>query len=221
MRILALETSGLGGQIALLEQDRVIREASLPSGLRTAQTLVPVISRELALIHWKPTQLELIAVTCGPGSFTGLRIGVTTAKVLAYATRADVLGLNTLEVIAAQASDSASITAVLDAQRQQLFSASFARPSSSTLARQRPTQVVDLDSWLAELAPGDLVTGPGLALVNDRLPSHVRVAPSAQWEPCAATVGQLAWQAWNAGERHDLWSLSPQYFRPSAAEEKK
>jgi tRNA threonylcarbamoyladenosine biosynthesis protein TsaB len=221
LRILALETSSSGGEIALLDENHVIRHATLPVGYRTAQSLAPTLAEQLAAAGWTPRDIQLIAVTHGPGSFTGLRIGVTTAKVLAYATGAPVIGINTLEVIAAQSPPAPLVTAVLDAQRRQLFSASFRRPAPPTLEWRHPTAIVDLEPWLAARESGELVTGPGIRLVEAQLPPDVLAAPPDSWAPRATVVGQLAWHAFTAGRQNDPWTLAPQYLRPSAAEERK
>src|SRR5687768_12135976 len=103
MRILALETSGLSGEVALLEGERVIAEQWLDPGQRTARSLAPGMKQILQTAGWQPRDVQLVAVTIGPGSFTGLRVGVTAAKTLAYAVGCEVMGVDTLEVIAAQA----------------------------------------------------------------------------------------------------------------------
>ena len=103
MRILAMDTSGRRAAVAALEDDRVLAECDSPPGVRSAAALAPLIAELLKGVDWQLRRLDLIAVTQGPGSFTGLRIGVTTAKTLAYATGAAVIGVNTLEVIAAGA----------------------------------------------------------------------------------------------------------------------
>ena len=103
MRILALETTDLTGTVAALEGDKVLLQNELNPGQRSAQSLAPALARLWQAVGWKPTEIELIAVALGPGSFTGLRVGVTTAKMLAYLARAQVLGVDTLETIAAQA----------------------------------------------------------------------------------------------------------------------
>ena len=133
MRILALETSGSSGSVAALEGTQLILEQPLASGSRSAQSLAPGIDALLAEVGWSVGQIDLLAVTQGPGSFTGLRIGITTAKALAYAVGGQVIGVNTLEVIARQAPPGRAAPAkqqtlwtVLDAQRGELFAARFA-----------------------------------------------------------------------------------------------
>jgi tRNA threonylcarbamoyladenosine biosynthesis protein TsaB len=171
---------------------------------------------------WSPRQVDLFAICRGPGSFTGLRIAVTAAKVYAYAMGCQVLGLNTLEVVAAQAADHAGprLWAVLDAQRGQLFAARFQVVEGQPDFKAE-TQVLDVDSWLAQLRAGDTVTGPGLRGCHGRVPQGVRVVDPNEWAPQAATLGRLAWRQFTAGKRQDVWSLIPEYFRLSAAEEKK
>ena len=99
-RILAIESSGRHASVATLWGDadgtRLIGQTLLSGDERTAQVLAPAIQQLLAAADWSPKSVELVAVTVGPGSFTGLRIGVTTAKAFAYAIGAEVLGVNTL-----------------------------------------------------------------------------------------------------------------------------
>src|SRR5262245_56901299 len=103
-RILAIETSGRHGSVATLGGEpagaRLIGQTVLTGEERTAQVLAPAIQQLLIATEWSPKSIDPVAVTVGPGSFTGLRIGVTTAKAIAYAVGADVLGVNTLEPLA-------------------------------------------------------------------------------------------------------------------------
>src|ERR1051325_5032976 len=138
MRILAIETSGVAGSVALLQDERVLAEHVLETRQRTAQSLAPAVHALLEQIDWHPSDVELVAVTTGPGSFTGLRIGVTFAKVFAYAVGCQILGVNTLEAIACRAPrEAGTIWVVLDAQRQQLFAAAFLRDERGELVWQQ------------------------------------------------------------------------------------
>src|SRR5690606_26963117 len=128
MKILALETSGMSGEVALLDDGQLLVTETLSPQQRTAQSLAPGIASSLAKANWRAQDIGLVAVTIGPGSFTGLRVGATTAKTFAYAAGCEVLGVDTLEVIAQQAPVSSdTLWAVLDAQRSQLFAARFER----------------------------------------------------------------------------------------------
>ncbi len=221
MKILALETSGQAGSVALLDADALVADLSLPTDERNAKTLAPTIREVLAAAGWTPRDVRLVAVAVGPGSFTGLRVGVTTAKTFAYAVEAEVIGVNTLEAIAAQApADVSRLAVVLDAQREQVFAAEFARSQAGDFNWARDTAIVDNDEWLAKLDSAVAVSGPGLEKFTARLPASVPVVGREHWQPRATAVGQLAWQFYQAGRRDDLWRLVPQYFRRSAAEEK-
>jgi tRNA threonylcarbamoyladenosine biosynthesis protein TsaB len=224
--ILALETSSQAGSVALLDRDTVLSQRRLPADLRSAQTLAPAMAQAFAETNLQPGDVRLVAVTVGPGSFTGLRVGVTAAKSFAYAVGAEVLGIDTLEAAAqqaanvlARASSRAMIDAILDAQRKELFLGCFAL-EGERLTRLDENRIVPAEQWLANLQPGTVVTGPGVNRLLDRLPPGVTSADETLREPRAVTVGRLAWEQYNHGRRDDLWKLAPQYLRASAAEEK-
>jgi tRNA threonylcarbamoyladenosine biosynthesis protein TsaB len=201
----------------------VVLEQPLAKDQRSARSLVPTVRACLGEAGWEPGQVDLVAVTTGPGSFTGLRLGVVTAKSFAYAAGCEVLGVETLRVIAAQAPHhTADLAAVIDAQRNQLYSGWFRTDPDGSVRTVRPTSIMDRDKWLTELRPGDVVTGPGLRHGDllAGLPEGVRAADESVWMPRAATVGLIAWRDYQAGRRDDLWKLAPKYYRPSAAEEK-
>ncbi|HND53593.1 MAG TPA: tRNA (adenosine(37)-N6)-threonylcarbamoyltransferase complex dimerization subunit type 1 TsaB, partial [Pirellulaceae bacterium] len=210
--------------------------------MRTARGLAPAIRQLLEQVGWRPADLQLIAVTRGPGSFTGLRVGVTTAKTMAYALKIDVIGVDTLAVIASQAATEAPtglttivaenaptvaatparLSVVLDAQRDQLFVADFALDARGQWQATSGSRIVDNSEWLARLA-GDAppaVSGPGLEKLLSRLPAGCRVVDRELWTPWAASVARVALRDAVAGRRDDLWALAPDYYRPSAAEEK-
>ncbi len=220
MYTIALETSGTPGSLALLDGDTVLHQSVLPREPRMARTFAPQIEQALQQVNWQPRQVGLFAVSEGPGSFTGLRIAVTAAKVFAYATGCEVLGLNTLEVMATQIPpDGSRVWATLDAQRGQLYAESF-QWSGQRWESQTAPQIWDVDRWIAQLRSGDIITGTGLARCSARIPSSVRTADPSRWIPQAETLGRLAIGRFLAGERQNPWTLVPRYYRPSAAEEK-
>ncbi len=221
MRILALETTERRGSVAAMDTLELLAERSLAEEVRTAQSLVPAMQDLLAAVGWRPGDVQLAAVSRGPGSFTGLRIGITTAKVFAYAVGAEVLGVDTLEVIAAAApADVEELLAVMDAQRGQVVARRFSRQAEGSFAPVGPQQLVDVEAWMNDLPAGITVSGPVLTRLRDRLPSHVRVLEPSFWPPRASVVARLAARDYALGRRDDLWTLSPHYFRRSAAEEK-
>lgn len=198
--------------------------------------LAPMIKSVLDTANQKIAQIGLIALATGPGRFTGLRVAVVTAKALAYSTKSEIIGVNTLEVIAAQTANSIlsdhrspnntnekiSIRPVINAQRQQLFCGNYRPVSPWKVAPIAPNQILDRETWINEMCSGDIVTGDGLKPILDDIKSkrpNVQIAAESIWETSATAVGKLAWHQFLDGKRDDLWSIQPLYFRPSAAEE--
>ena len=225
VRVLAIETSGRVGSVALLDMSGgdpvALADRRLPVAERTARSLLPCVSDLLREHSWRPSDVELVCATTGPGSFTGLRIGVVAAKTFAYATGARLVGVHTLAAIAEGVGDrDQPLWAVLDAQRQELFAARFGAPSATAEQGEPATAILAIADWFERLAPGDVVAGPPLSKLREALPAGVIVADEAAWSPTAAAVGRLGAQLAIAGRLTNPLELVPHYYRQSAAEEK-
>ncbi len=220
-RILALETSELTGSVAVAANGKLLAELQLDPQQRSAQSLAPAIRSLLEQVGWRPSDIRLLAVTVGPGSFTGLRVGVATAKVLAYAAGAEILGIGTLEAIAAAAPDEiTALSVAVDAQRGDVVAQPFRRGAAGWMEAVGDPALVPMQQWLAALPPGFAVSGPVLKKWSDPLPVGLTMLDRVFWPPTAGNVARLAYRDYLAGRRDDLWSLQPVYSRPSAAEEK-
>jgi tRNA threonylcarbamoyladenosine biosynthesis protein TsaB len=225
MKILAFETSGLLGSVALLEtvDGKLVStiERETPADQRTARSLLPTTQALLQQNGWRPADIELVAASTGPGSFTGLRIGVVAAKTFAYAVGAKLVGVHTLAALAEPIDASAPrLWTILDAQRQELFGASFNPARSVVDQAEPPTDIMPIDDWIAKLTDGDQVAGPPLAKLRQSLPAGVVIADERLWNPTAAAVGRLGFALFNRGREISPLELVPDYFRKSAAEEK-
>ncbi|MBU4272841.1 MAG: tRNA (adenosine(37)-N6)-threonylcarbamoyltransferase complex dimerization subunit type 1 TsaB [Planctomycetes bacterium] len=228
MRILALETTDKTGSVAALDNYNLLAELMLDQNQRSARSLAPAMQALLVRVDWSPKDVQLVGVSIGPGSFTGLRVGVTAAKVFAYAVGADVLGINTLEAIAlggaADLSESGAIkrnvAVAIDAQRGDVVAQPFAMHSPDRVESLGPQELLPADQWLSRLTPETVVSGPALLRLADRLPSGIKAMDRRYWPPQSSAVGRLAAQYYSAGRRDDLWKLVPHYCRRSAAEEK-
>lgn len=191
----------------------IVTSVALPRDARSARTLAPAISAALADRGWRPDSLATVAVAAGPGSFTGLRVGVTTAKVFAWGVGAAILAVDTLDTLARGAAGptdaSARLWAVLEAQRDELFVARF-EADAGVWRRATPTHRLLRSAFAASLAPGDRVAGP-LAAIWGGDPA----------EPTAADVLHAAHDRWRAGGVDSVFSVVPAYHRASAAEEKR
>jgi tRNA threonylcarbamoyladenosine biosynthesis protein TsaB len=219
MKTIALDTSAQPGALALLQGGTTIYQRLLPTGQRTSATFAVELREALRSVEWAPSAVDLFAVCEGPGSFTGLRIGITAAKTFAYATGCQLVAVNTLEVIASQvAVDSGSIFAVLDAQRQQLFVGHYRREGQ--LRELDRAQIVNARDWVASIPQGALVTGTGIRAWISMLPAGVNASAETTWPVQADQLGRLAVERHARGQTVDRWKLVPNYYRPSAAEEK-
>ncbi len=215
-------TTGLSGSVAATDGYNLLADIDLPQDQGSSRGFAPAIVQLLKAVDWRPKDVQVVAVVTGPGSFTGLRVGVTAAKTFAYAVGADVLGLDTLEVLAAAAPpEVARLSAAVDAQRGEVVAGDFVRTADGPMAPAGPARLLAVESWWASLPPGTLVTGPVLRQLIDRLPAHLAAMAPEYWLPKAAAAGQLASWLYAAGRRDDLWTLVPRYSRPSAAEERK
>ncbi|MFN0017708.1 MAG: tRNA (adenosine(37)-N6)-threonylcarbamoyltransferase complex dimerization subunit type 1 TsaB [Pirellulaceae bacterium] len=230
MLILAFDCSSPAGSVAVMEDAGVLASIKLDPAKRSAKTLAPAIEQALQAAGREMREVRLIATTVGPGSFTGLRVGVTIAKTLAYALKCDLVGLNTLDVLAAQVVQAGIlgatnvIHAVLDAQRKELFVGRYQTGGNLDEPPRRINDgqvILSAVSWLESLQAGDVVTGSGLSRWMDKLPPSVIVAPAEFHELDAVTIGRLALREYEAGHRDDFWTFSPLYIRPSYADEKK
>jgi len=221
LRILALETTERLGSVAAAEDAKLLLEIDLEKFLRTAQSLTPAIKRLLAEVGWRPRDVELVATCIGPGSFTGLRVGIATAKTFAYAAKAEVLGIDTLEAIAASnPSKVGRISVAVDAQRGDVVFRGFSYNSEGWPLAEADEQLVPFQIWLDRLPHGTLVSGPALRKRQTPLPGQIQAIAREYWSPRASSVAQLTHYHFTEGHRDDLWRLLPRYSRRSAAEEK-
>lgn len=220
MRVLAIETVGTTGSVAALDDERLLAEHQLDPRRRSAQSLAPGIEGLLQTVGWRPAEVELVAVATGPGSFTGLRIGVTTAKAFAYATGCQVVGVHTMQAIAERVpTEIDRFSVIVDAQRAELFVADFQRARGGTPAGAETTRLLPASAWLEQLEAGQWLTGPALEKWSSRVVDGVRLVEPALWSPTAAAVGIVGRRNVAEGRGSDLFALAVEYLRRTAAEE--
>jgi len=212
-RFLIIESAHRLGWVALAQGDRVIGSRVLEESRRHARDLAPRVRELLSEQGWRAAQLTGVIVSRGPGSYTGLRVGLMSAKTLAYATGAALLGVDTFAAIAMQAPREAAVVDVIaDAQQGKIYVQRFADGKPGELA------IKPVASWFESLPPGTCVTGPGLELVH--LPGQTFQAPSESRLPRVESALALGLGRFRRGERDDPFALEPIYLRPSSAEEK-
>lgn len=269
MKILAIDSSGKIYSAALFDDNRLISECSSEKpnlagagGIDSVQTepkkeslklrpdatssLFRLLEKLLDCQGWQFQELEGLAIAQGPGLFTGLRVGVVAAKMLAYSLEIPLVGINTLDAIAWQTLQRIStdprvkpeseLQVLINAQRQQWFVRRYPVPIfngdlasggepdprrlDSMLASASETEILTADQITQRMADDSLISGPGLNDLQSSLSEHLaKRVPAELWHCSAASIGHLAWIKIQAGEFSDIWKLQPLYYRPSYAEE--
>lgn len=224
MRVLGLDTATLTAGIAIVDDDRVLAEVRHDSHRRTADLLV-AIDELCKRANVAPTALDAIAIGAGPGSFTGLRIGMATAKGIAFAAGRPLWAVSSLAALADDALTELGnrqllahadgvIVAVLDARRGEVFAGCYR--NGVLLGEERVMAPVELVAWVRSLA-GDLPT----SYAGDALSAHAGVlAPLADaWLPVSTPSGSAVAHLALASPRIDVLSGgAPTYIRASEAE---
>jgi tRNA threonylcarbamoyladenosine biosynthesis protein TsaB len=218
-RLLILETSGRAGQVAVAHGDALLEVRRLDEARRHARDLAPAVAELLAGQGWRARELDGILVSRGPGSYTGLRVGIMSAKTLAYATGCALVAVDTFAAVASQAPPEVGRLDVLaDAQQGKVYSQPFARAADGDWQPLGPLGIEPLADWLARREASAWATGPGLRVHGRNLPPDVPVLTDELWEPQAASLLVLGLRRYRAGGREDVLALEPLYLRPSSAE---
>ncbi len=224
MNLLVLDTSTPRAALAVAASTGLVHTATPDPAARHGRTLIPAIRDLVDEAGLTLAELDGLLVGLGPGSYTGLRVGITAAKTLAYALGKPLAGFDSLEAVARNAPASAlHVSAIGDAQRGDLYAADFARDQiGATLVRTAPTRVVSLEHWAAALPDDAFVLGPALAVerLATRIPAQFARPdnPDAQW-PDPIRLAELGREVWQGGRRDELFFLEPIYLRRSAAED--
>ncbi|MCI0546687.1 MAG: tRNA (adenosine(37)-N6)-threonylcarbamoyltransferase complex dimerization subunit type 1 TsaB [Candidatus Rokubacteria bacterium] len=220
MRILGLETATLAGSAALVDGGRIVAAALLNIGLTHSERLMVAVERLLEDAAWPVEVLEGVAVSIGPGSFTGVRVGVATAKGLALASELPVAPVPTLDALAAQLPfAAAAVCPILDARKGEVY---LSRYRWCVDRMEREWEYLALPPAVAarRLDPPVILLGDGvpscLPFIGDA--PDVRIAPAAQSVPSAVLVAQLGHEMLSRGQGLPADSLVPLYVRPSEAE---
>jgi tRNA threonylcarbamoyladenosine biosynthesis protein TsaB len=221
VNLLVLDTSTQRAALALVLSGGEVRVAAPDPAQRHGRNLIPAIQALLAQAGLAVAELDGLAVGLGPGSYTGLRIGLTAAKTLAYAAGKPLVGLDSLEAIARNAPAAAlRVSVAADAQRGDLYVADFRREGpEGPLLRLSPTHVEPRSSWLARLVEPTCVLGPAVPRLGVAWPPAAVPAPDEAHWPDGRQLAALARDVWATGRRDDPWFLEPLYLRRSAAEE--
>ncbi len=220
MYVLGMDTSTMTGGVALLSGEELIGESVLNIRSTHSERLLPALQKLLSDGDLKPQDLGLICAVTGPGSFTGLRIGVATAKGLSYALRLPAVGVTTLEAYGWQfAFWPGFVIPLIDARRGRLYWQAF--DQGEAVIEPGQALLADVYAWCGAQDKPCLFVGDGAlnyaAEIRDNIPEAAFVSASqALLRPSAAA--QLGYTRFRAGKVQDAFSLNPVYMRKTEAE---
>lgn len=224
MLVLAIETSSATSSVAVMKDERLLSEITTDSGLTHSVTLHSHIKAVLEMAGAGRSDVDGVAVSIGPGSFTGLRIGLAAAKAIAYAWGAPIVGVPTLSALAANLPvDGVTLMPLVDAQKNNVYMAMYAwrRGSLVTLREEAVMPLASALGLAGEAAPGDVILLGDAArkkLAGEPLPEKFTAAPPTHIMPRASSVARLGLFRLSRGERDELMGLEPFYIRRSEAE---
>jgi tRNA threonylcarbamoyladenosine biosynthesis protein TsaB len=225
MRILGVDTSTPCGSVGLIDDEWVISEYLLNTPVTHSERLLRSIELVLREAHCTIGDLDGWAISLGPGSFTGLRIGVSTVKGLAFATRKPVAGVSTLDILASQISPTPYlICPILDARKKEVYTAFYRYEEGNFLKRLSPYQAVGPEDFIKRIEERTIFIGDAVKTygdyLRDSLPSLAIFPPSPLHLPLGSIVAKLGSELLRKGECLDFSSFTPIYVRPSEAEMK-
>ena len=211
---IAIETATRTSSVAVLNGDR-FTELNQDAQLTHSQTLLPQLEEVLKQSGVPRGAIEMIAVSIGPGSFTGLRIGLATAKALSYAWNVPIVGVPTLEALAYHFPFDRVLT-MMDAQKNKAYSQRF--ECLKAVDDIRVQSIEEIISTAGALGERIILCGDAVEKIKAELPSNVSIAPMNLKMPRAVNVGICARRLMAAGHVDNVMNLEPLYVRRSEAE---
>ncbi|HEY3068643.1 MAG TPA: tRNA (adenosine(37)-N6)-threonylcarbamoyltransferase complex dimerization subunit type 1 TsaB [Methylomirabilota bacterium] len=218
MRVLAVETSTLAGGVALLDDDRLVAECLLDVRVTHSERLLATIDRMLGDAGWTSRDLGGLAVAIGPGSFTGLRIGLSTVKGLAVALSLPIAAVPTLDALAAALPFAGlPVCPVLEARKGEVYTSLY-RWKGAEMRREWDYLALTPADLAGRLAEPVIVLGDGAAAVES---PYAEIVPAHRRLPSPGSVAWLGAQRLRAGDTVGAADLAPLYLRPPEAELKR
>lgn len=224
MRILAVDSSAVAASAALLEDEKIIGEFFINTRLTHSQTLMPMIEEVFHCTQTQLSDVELFAVSAGPGSFTGVRIGIASIKGLAMPCSVPCVGVSTLEAMACSLSHmTGTVCAVMDARCGQVYNALFHvnGEEAQRLCTDRAISIESLAQECSSLPKPFILVGDGAQLCYNNTEireSGAVLAPEHLRYQHAAGVAAAARNALRRGESVSAEDLLPVYLRPAQAQ---
>lgn len=222
MLTLALDTATKVCSISLCRDEEILAEYTINMGMTHSEGLLPQIEQLLERCKVQKQEIELLAVSMGPGSFTGLRIGLATAEAMAYSWQCCLHGVDTLEALAYNIPvENIVLSPVLDAQKGNYYQALY-KWEQDELKELESVQVVSKTQLLERISKqggNALLLGECDKLAKLELPANVKLAPKSLRMPRGGSVALAALKGFDAEKDKRIFGLEPYYIRRSEAEE--
>jgi tRNA threonylcarbamoyladenosine biosynthesis protein TsaB len=224
MITLAMDCATSSVSLALLKAEEVLDEVYIGPGRHHAEVLLPALETLLLSTEITMKEVDLFACTVGPGSFTGVRTGVSTAKGLALATGKPLVPVSTLEALAMNALPSTGLVCpLLDARRDQVYAGLYRMGPEGFPQIVMPDRLTDIAQWMQDLPEGEIDwVGDGALRYWDRIlesrSGRCDLDESRRHQIRAPAVGLIGIQKYSKGLAEDPLTFSPEYLRLSAAE---
>lgn len=225
MKILALDSSGLVASVAVTEDDNLLGEYTINYKKTHSQTLLPMLDEVAKMIELDLKTVDAIAVSAGPGSFTGLRIGSATAKGLALALDKKIVSVPTVDALAYNIWNCTDVICpLMDARRQQTYTGlyTFEDGRMQTLLPQCVVQIEEIINKVNDMGKPVVFLGDGVPVFADFIAQHCRVpyqyAPAHCNKQRAASVAALGAILYGEGKAEPAAEHKPDYLRLSQAE---
>jgi tRNA threonylcarbamoyladenosine biosynthesis protein TsaB len=219
---LGIETATWTASVAIIDEAHTLAERTLAGSTSHAVSLIPLVDEVLGAAGVRLSDVGLLAVSIGPGSFTGLRIGLSVAKGIALVNRIPVVGVPTLEALALAAGPCAGVVhPVLDARKREVYAAAF-RHSPRGLETVWDAMVCSAEQLAQRLQPPCTLCGSGVdtygAVFRDRWGAAIELVPAGAIEPSAPAVARLGLAAFRQRGADGRDEVQPHYVRASEAE---
>lgn len=222
MKILSIDSTAITASVAITEDEHLLGDITLNNGNTHSQTLLPMVESLFRMLSITADDIDLFAVSEGPGSFTGVRIGAATVKGLAFGREKTCIGISTLEALAYNLRGYKGIICpVMNARRNQVYTAIFRSDGENIirLCEDSAIAVTELDEMLSEYAEPIHLSGDGIEVsLEGFVKTKPEKTPEEETLQSAYSVARIALEKYRAGERGDDASLVPTYLRLSQAE---
>ena len=219
-KVLLLETSGSSGIVALGFGSTIVAHRVLEIAKKHVSDMAPAIAEMLKECGWEAKNLDAIATGIGPGSYTGLRIGLMSARTLAMMTGARLLGISTFEIFAQHCLDvgHAKVEIIADAQQDKIYAQHFENNNSQLISASE-LKIVSTAEWVANRDISFAIAGPGVPKVTPLVPANQGMVVEQSGDINKESFLALALKKLFSHHSDDPLSLQPLYLRRSSAEE--